>query len=130
MEISLIKNRSGIFCHQLIGIGTALALVGVTGCSSGVAPSKTASGAGTGAAIGAVGGAVVGNNTGMGTGTGLLGTTSVLFGTIPAASFSSLGLAGPCYRPRDRQYRANQTARLSPVRAIPDAGRKKLRKSL
>jgi hypothetical protein len=44
---------------------------GLTGCSSGVAPSKTATGAGTGAAIGGLGGAVVGNNSSMGTGTGL-----------------------------------------------------------
>ena len=59
---------------QFIGLGTALALAGVTGCSSsGVAPSKTASGAGTGALIGGAGGAVVGNNSGMGTGTGLVG---------------------------------------------------------
>jgi len=59
--------------RQFVGFSTALALAGMTGCSSGVAPSKTASGAGTGAAIGAVGGAVVGNNSGMGTGTGLVG---------------------------------------------------------
>jgi coproporphyrinogen III oxidase-like Fe-S oxidoreductase len=49
-------------------------MIGVTGCSSsGVAPSKTASGAGTGAMIGGVGGAVVGNNSSMGTGAGLVG---------------------------------------------------------
>src|SRR5215212_4892631 len=57
--------------RQFIALATAVALVGVTGCSSGVAPSKTASGAGTGAAIGGLGGAVVGNNSSMGTGTGL-----------------------------------------------------------
>jgi membrane protein involved in colicin uptake len=39
----------------------------------GVAPSKTASGAGTGALIGGAGGAIVGSNSSMGTGTGLLG---------------------------------------------------------
>lgn len=59
--------------RQSIGFGTALALIGMTGCSSGVAPSKTASGAGTGALIGGVGGAVAGSNSSMGTGTGLVG---------------------------------------------------------
>ncbi len=49
-------------------------MIGLTGCSSsGVAPSKTASGAGTGALIGGAGGAVVGNNSSMGTGAGLVG---------------------------------------------------------
>src|SRR5438105_2188433 len=73
MEKFLNPTPSRAF-RQFVGFGTALALVGMTGCSSsGVAPSKTASGAGTGAAIGAVGGAVVGNNSSMGTGTGLVG---------------------------------------------------------
>jgi hypothetical protein len=58
---------------KIICVGTALALAGLTGCSSGVAPSKTASGAGTGALIGGAGGAIVGSNSSMGTGTGLLG---------------------------------------------------------
>lgn len=49
-------------------------MIGLTGCSSsGVAPSKTASGAGTGAMIGGAGGAVIGNNSSMGTGAGLVG---------------------------------------------------------
>ena len=66
--------RSRGFRKQLVGLGAALALAGVTGCSSsGVAPSRTASGAGTGAVLGGVGGAVVGNNSSMGTGTGLVG---------------------------------------------------------
>lgn len=59
--------------RRLVGLGTAVTLAGLTGCSSGVAPSKTASGAGTGAAIGGIGGAVVGNNSSMGTGAGLVG---------------------------------------------------------
>ena len=50
-------------------LGTALAVMGWSGCSS-VAPSRTATGAGTGAVLGGVGGAVVGNNSGLGTGTG------------------------------------------------------------
>ena len=57
----------------IVTLGTSLALLGGAGCSSGVAPSKTASGAGTGAMIGGLGGAVVGSNSSMGTGTGLVG---------------------------------------------------------
>src|SRR5215204_7466033 len=71
MENILVPARSGIFRQRIISLVTAVAMVGLTGCSSGVAPSKTASGAGTGAAIGGLGGAVVGNNSSMGTGTGL-----------------------------------------------------------
>ena len=51
-------------------LGTALAVLGWSGCSSGVAPSKTASNAGTGAVIGGLGGAAVGNNSSLGTGAG------------------------------------------------------------
>src|SRR5829696_2461816 len=67
MQNISVPARSGIFRQRII------ALVGMTGCSSGVAPSKTASGAGTGALIGGAGGAVVGNNSSMGTGAGLVG---------------------------------------------------------
>ena len=74
MQISPSQLRASALRKQLVGISTALALAGVTGCSSsGVAPSKTASGAGTGALIGGAGGAVIGNNSSMGTGTGLVG---------------------------------------------------------
>jgi hypothetical protein len=74
MENSLQSPRSGGFRKKFVTFSTALALVGMTGCSSsGVAPSKTASGAGTGALIGGAGGAIVGNNSSMGTGTGLVG---------------------------------------------------------
>jgi hypothetical protein len=58
---------------KIICLGTALAMAGVAGCSSGVAPSSTVSGAGKGAAIGGLGGAVIGNNSSMGTGAGLVG---------------------------------------------------------
>jgi hypothetical protein len=71
MENSLMHARSRFVRNQLIGVTAALALAGMSGCSSGVAPSKTASGAGTGALIGGAGGAVLGNNSSMGTGTGL-----------------------------------------------------------
>ena len=59
--------------RRLIALGTAVATFGMAGCSSGVAPSKTAKGAGTGALIGGAGGAIAGNNSSMGTGTGLVG---------------------------------------------------------
>src|SRR5581483_9656346 len=65
----MIQRRSQL--PQLVSVGTALAIFGVTGCSS-VAPSKTASGAGTGAVIGGLGGAVAGANSSLGTGTGAL----------------------------------------------------------
>jgi hypothetical protein len=65
------QSRGEIFRNRTVVFGTALALLAATGCSSGVAPSKTASGAGTGAMIGGVGGAVAGNNSSLGTGTGL-----------------------------------------------------------
>jgi hypothetical protein len=59
--------------RRLVTLTTAFAVAGLAGCSSGVAPSKTASGAGTGALIGGAGGAIAGNNSSMGTGTGLVG---------------------------------------------------------
>lgn len=49
------------------------AALGFSGCSSGVAPSRTATGAATGAGVGALGGAVVGSSSSMGTTTGVLG---------------------------------------------------------
>jgi hypothetical protein len=70
MEASFVRSRRW---NQSVALGTALALAGLTGCSSGVAPSKTATGAGTGAAIGGVGGAVIGNNSSMGSGAGIVG---------------------------------------------------------
>jgi hypothetical protein len=60
--------------RRLAHVALAAALLAAGGCSSsGVAPSKTASGAGTGALIGGAGGAIVGSNSSMGTGTGLVG---------------------------------------------------------
>jgi hypothetical protein len=71
MQTSVKPVRLRSF-RQVVALGTSAAMIGLAGCSSsGVAPSKTASGAGTGAMIGGVGGAVVGNNSSMGTGTGL-----------------------------------------------------------
>lgn len=59
--------------RKAVAVGTAMALLGLSGCSSGVAPSKTASGAGTGAMIGGLGGAAIGANSSMGVGTGAVG---------------------------------------------------------
>lgn len=72
METFSQQNRARSV-RQFVALSTAFAIGGLTGCSSGVAPSKTASGAGTGALIGGAGGAIVGNNSSMGTGTGLVG---------------------------------------------------------
>ena len=66
-----LKPERVVLLRQITASGLAVMLLVGVGCSSGVAPSKTASGAGTGAAIGGLGGAVVGNNSGLGTGTGL-----------------------------------------------------------
>src|SRR5688500_8566002 len=70
MENSLLLSRSTM--KKLVTAGTAVAMLGLSACSS-VAPSKTASGAGTGAMIGGAGGALVGSTSSMGTGTGLVG---------------------------------------------------------
>ncbi|MBL9186252.1 MAG: hypothetical protein JNK23_02120 [Opitutaceae bacterium] len=72
----MIPHSSKQFRHEsvrrrVIASGVSLALLAAAGCSSGVAPSKTAGGAGTGAMIGGAAGAVAGNNSSMGTGTGL-----------------------------------------------------------
>ena len=81
------SSRSRRFRTRFVALGTALSVAGFTGCSSGVAPSKTASGAGTGAMIGGVGGAVVGNNSSMGTGAGIVGgaAAGALIGSIVGA---------------------------------------------
>jgi hypothetical protein len=72
MQILPFTGRIRALRGQIIATSVALAVLGSSGCSSsGVAPSKTASGAGTGAVIGGIGGAVAGNNSSMGTGTGL-----------------------------------------------------------
>lgn len=79
---------------KIVCFGTALAVAGLSGCSS-VAPSKTTIGAGTGAMIGGAGGAVVGNNSGMGTGTGLIG------GAVAGALIG--GLVGMVQDAKDRK---------------------------
>src|SRR5262245_38842275 len=56
--------------RKVIGLGTAVALIALTGCSSGVAPSRTVTGAGTGAMGGGAIGAIAGGSSSMGTGTG------------------------------------------------------------
>lgn len=68
-----LSNRYLPRVRRFVALGSAAAVAGLTGCNSGVAPSKTASGAGTGALIGGAGGAIAGNNSSLGTGTGLVG---------------------------------------------------------
>ena len=67
-----LQLGSPLALKKMIGLGTALAVLGWSGCSS-VAPSPTAKGAGTGAVVGGLGGAVIGNNSSMGSTTGILG---------------------------------------------------------
>jgi len=114
MEIPPIHARLGSARRQLIGISTALALVGWSGCSSGVAPSKTASGAGTGALIGGAGGAIVGNNSSMGTGAGLAA------GAVGGALIG--GIVGMVQDAKDRR----EQDRLAQERAYQQERAKKL----
>jgi uncharacterized membrane protein YhiD involved in acid resistance len=62
--------QRSISFKKAITFGMATVLIGLTGCSSGVAPSKTVSGLGTGAVVGGLGGAAIGSSSSMGTGTG------------------------------------------------------------
>jgi hypothetical protein len=73
MAPSPVSRKSAPAVRKIICLVTALAVAGLAGCSSGVAPSSTVSGATKGAAIGGLGGAVIGNNSSMGTGAGLVG---------------------------------------------------------
>ena len=66
------KNSFIPLLKKLTGLGTAVAVLGWSGCS-GVAPSKTTTAAATGAAAGALGGAVLGNNSSVGSGAGIVG---------------------------------------------------------
>ncbi len=59
--------------RRLLVIATATSVLGLSGCSSGVAPSRTATGAGAGALGGAAVGSIVGSGSSMGTTTGVLG---------------------------------------------------------
>ncbi|GAB1487637.1 hypothetical protein MASR2M8_00770 [Opitutaceae bacterium] len=63
-------SRRLVHLFACLSTGSAIFL---SGCSSGVAPSKTAAGAGVGALGGGAVGAVVGSNSSMGTTTGVLG---------------------------------------------------------
>src|SRR5262245_43670547 len=67
---TLMTVPHSVKLRKFIGLGVAAALIGLTGCSSGVAPSRTVTGAGTGALVGAGGGALVGGSSSMGTGAG------------------------------------------------------------
>ncbi len=95
MESTLPLSGSAVPAKKLISAAAAVALLGWTGCSSGVAPSKTASNAGTGALIGGAAGAVVGNNSSMGSGTGILGGAAL--GAITG------GIVGMVQEAKDRK---------------------------
>lgn len=105
MQLTLIPTGSPAFSKKFVCLLTALAVTGWTGCSSGVAPSKTTSGAATGAAIGGIGGAVVGNNSSMGSTTGILGGAAL--GAITG------GIVGMVQEAKDRK----EQDRLSQERA-------------
>lgn len=72
MESSSFQPGSPLALKKWVGLGTALAVLGWSGCSS-VAPSTTTKSTAAGAAIGGIGGAVIGNNSSMGSTTGILG---------------------------------------------------------
>jgi flagellar biosynthesis GTPase FlhF len=90
---------------KFLCVASAFAVVGWSGCSSGVAPSKTTSNAATGAAIGGVAGAVAGNNSSMGSTTGILGGAAL--GAITG------GIIGMVQEAKDRK----EQDRLSQERA-------------
>jgi hypothetical protein len=89
----------------MLSLGTAVAVFGWSGCSSGVAPSKTTSSAATGAAIGGIAGAVAGNNSSLGSTTGILG--GVALGALTG------GIIGMVQEAKDRK----EQDRLSQERA-------------
>jgi hypothetical protein len=89
------RFQRSVSFRRAVCLGTAIAVAGLSGCSSGVAPSNTASKAGTGAVIGGLGGAAVGSNSNMGTGTGALGGAAL--GAITG------GIIGMVQDARDRK---------------------------
>jgi outer membrane lipoprotein SlyB len=96
MESLLPLNGSVVSLKKIACLSTALAVLAAgSGCSSGVAPSKTATGAATGAAVGGVAGAVVGNNSSMGSGAGILGGAAL--GAITG------GIVGMVQEAKDRK---------------------------
>lgn len=104
MQFSFPQSCPTSSIKKALCSATALAVLGLSGCS-GVAPSKTASSAATGAAIGGVGGAVVGNNSGLGSTTGILGGAAL--GAITG------GIVGMVQEAKDRK----EQDRLSQERA-------------
>ena len=105
MESPLRHTGSPASAKKIVCLFTALAVTGWTGCSSGVAPSKTTSSAATGAAIGGVAGAVAGNNSSLGSTTGILGGAAL--GAITG------GIIGMVQEAKDRK----EQDRLSQERA-------------
>lgn len=104
MESMLPPTSSAPVTKKIACALTALAVLIASGCT-GVAPSKTATGAGTGAAVGGVAGAVVGNNSSLGSGAGILGGAAL--GAITG------GIIGMVQEAKDRK----EQDRLSQERA-------------
>ena len=105
MESTFLPPGSTPAANRMVCLAAALAVFAGSGCSSGVAPSKTTSGAGTGAVLGGAAGAVVGNNSSMGSGTSILGGAAL--GAITG------GIVGMVQEARDRK----EQDRLSQERA-------------
>lgn len=105
MQLSLIPTGSPAASKKFTCLLTALAVAGWSGCSSGVAPSKTTSSAGAGALIGGAAGAVAGNNSSIGSTTGILGGAAL--GAITG------GIIGMVQEAKDRK----EQDRLSQERA-------------
>ena len=105
MESTFLPPGSTPAANRMVCLAAALAVFAGSGCSSGVAPSKTTSGAGTGAVLGGAAGAVVGNNSSMGSGASILGGAAL--GAITG------GIVGMVQEARDRK----EQDRLSQERA-------------
>ncbi len=108
-----IFHRIPFDFRKAVTAGTAVALIGLVGCSSGVAPSRTAAGAGTGAGVGGLGGAAIGSRTSMGGATGALGGA--------AAGALVGGIIGMVQDARDRK----EQDRLAQERAYQQENAKK-----
>ena len=104
-----IFHRIRFDFRKAVTAGTAVALIGLVGCSSGVSPSRTASGA----VVGGLGGAAIGSNTSMG------GTTGALGGAAAGALVG--GIIGMVQDARDRK----EQDRLAQERAYQQENAKK-----
>jgi outer membrane lipoprotein SlyB len=113
MVSSFPKTDSSQLWKKLVGLGTTVAVLGWSGCSS-VAPSTTAKSAAVGTAIGAGTGAIVGNNSSVGSSTGILGGAAL--GALAG------GIVGMVQEAKDRK----EQDRLSQERAYQQERAKRL----